>query len=106
MRLAMIEQLADQLVEIAGRAEPRNGHERSVERAVLEHGARQSAAARALQQLGALEIVEHAEGGGDIGLEGKEMQNAFAEGVDRLDLQAAGRLHRAREQPPREGEIG
>ena len=33
------------------------------------------------------------------------MQQPFAEGVHRLDLQPAGRLDRAREQPPREGEI-
>jgi NAD(P)-dependent dehydrogenase (short-subunit alcohol dehydrogenase family) len=51
------------------------------------------------------DIFDHAEMRGDIRFEREEMQQPFAEGVDGLDLEPPGRLHRAREKPPCEGEI-
>ncbi|MND89550.1 hypothetical protein D3C80_816110 [compost metagenome] len=42
----------------------------------------------------------------DIGLQRKLVQQRFAERVDCLDLQAAGRLQRLCKQPPRLGELG
>ena len=49
----------------------------------------------------AAEFVEHIELAGNVRLEGKLMQQTLAEGMDRLDLEAAGRLQRLREEPPR-----
>ena len=46
-------------------------------------------------------IVEHGELAGHVRLEGKLVQQALAEGVDRLDLQPARRLQRPGEEPPR-----
>ena len=42
---------------------------------------------------------------GDIRLEGEEAQQAFGEGVQRLNLEAARALDRAREQLSREDEV-
>ncbi len=47
-------------------------------------------------------VVSHLETRGNVGLEGKQVQQPLAEGVDRLDLQAAGRLYGAGEEPARE----
>ncbi len=38
---------------------------------------------------------------GDIGLQWKLVQQSFAKGVNRLDLQPARRFQRSREEPPR-----
>ena len=42
---------------------------------------------------------------GDIGLEGKLVKEPLAEGVDRLDLEAARRLQRRREETSRAGKL-
>jgi hypothetical protein len=54
--------------------------------------------------LGAL-VVRHLEMRRHVGLEGEEVQQPLAEGVDRLDLEAARRLHGAREETPRQHEV-
>ena len=46
-------------------------------------------------------IVEHRELAGHVGLERKLVQQPLAEGMDRLDFQAARRLQRLGEEPPR-----
>ena len=46
-------------------------------------------------------VVEKLEMPGDVRFERKLVQDRFAEGVDGLDLQAAWRLKRLREEPPR-----
>ncbi len=43
---------------------------------------------------------------GDIGLQRELVQQRFAEGVDRLDLQAARRFKRACKQTARLGQLG
>ena len=43
--------------------------------------------------------------GRDVGLERKKPQQPFGKGVQRLNLEAAGVLDRAREQLPREDEV-
>ena len=53
-----------------------------------------------------LAVIGDREARRDIGLEWEEMQQAFAECVDGLDLQAAGGLDRAREQAAGECEPG
>ena len=68
---------------------------RSAARRLAEH-----AAPRRLGQLGGLALVEHLEMAGDIRLEGKLLQQPFAEGMDGLDLQPARRLQGAGEEPP------
>ena len=50
-------------------------------------------------------FVDDLEMRGDVGLERKEPQQSLGEGVQRLNLEAARRLDRAREQLPGEGEI-
>ena len=65
-----------------------------------------SAASRAsMQQPLRFAFVENLEMGRDVGLEGKEPEQPLGEGVQRLNLEAAGSLDRAREQLPREGEF-
>ena len=51
-------------------------------------------------------LVGHFEARRHVGLEREEMQQALAKGVDRLDLEAAGRLDRTGEEAPSEDEIG
>ncbi len=58
----------------------------------------QNVAARALQQLRLRRLVGDLEARRRIRLEGKEMQQPFAKGVDGLDLEAARRLDGAREE--------
>ena len=70
-----------------------------------EGGAGQVLARRMGQGDGRL-ILQHPEGGGDAGLDGETPQQLFAEGVDGLDLQPAGRLQRAGEQATGVGQIG
>ena len=69
-------------------------------------GARQRVEARGGEQLGSLLILDHLETRRDIRFEGKQMQQLFAEGVNGLDLQPARCFHRARKQPPGEGQAG
>ncbi len=66
----------------------------------------EGARARLLHQQRRLALLGDAKPRRDIGLEREEMQQALAEGVDRLDLQAARRLDGAREQAAREAEPG
>ena len=61
--------------------------------------------ARGAEQLGLLVFLDDTELRTNIRLEGEEMQQAFAEGMDGLDLQAARRLHRAREKAPGKGQV-
>ncbi len=48
-----------------------------------------------------LALVDHLEMRGNVGLEGEELQEPFAEGVQRLHAQAPRRFDRAGEEPPR-----
>ncbi len=84
----------------------RGGHgdgERAGERAVRRGGAvEQHAERQPLEQLRLLGVVEHAEAGGDVGLERELVQEQGAEGVDGLHLETARRFERAGEQPARQ----
>ena len=71
----------------------------------LGRGLRQHLLRRLRDLLPDLRLVEHAEAGGDVRLEGHEVQEAIAERMDGLDLQAARRLDRAREKPARLSEM-
>ncbi len=64
----------------------------------------QDPAARLDHQGCRIALREHVEMAGDIGFEGKLMEEAFAERVDRLDLEAAGSLEGPCKQAPRRGE--
>ena len=68
-----------------------------------------SAAARVsstvLAQRPGLAVLEHAEPRGDAGLEREAAEQRLAEGVDGLDLQAAGGLERAGEEGAGAGEL-
>ena len=66
----------------------------------------QDVAAGAVEKLGLRDIVEHFETSRHIGLEREEMQQSLAEGVDRLDLEAARRFDRVSEEASREGQFG
>src|SRR6202012_5997327 len=57
------------------------------------------------KKLRLLVVLDDAETGGDVRLERKQMQEPLAEGVDRLHLETARRLHRARKQAPRKSEL-
>ena len=56
---------------------------------------------RRVRQVARRLVLQHLEAGGDPRLERKAPQQLFAEGVDGLDLQPAGRLQRPGEQPAR-----
>ncbi len=72
----------------------------------LEAPSSTSAASRAsMKQPLQFAFVENLEMGWDIGLERKEPQQPLGEGVQRLNLEAAGALDGAREQLPREDEV-
>ena len=79
--------------------------QRFSQRSIVSRGGLERAPARRVHQLGALQIVDDAEGCRNIGFERKDMQQLFAEGVDGLDLEAARRLDGAREKPPGEVKI-
>ena len=53
-------------------------------------------------EFGRLALVEHGEARRHVRLERHKVQEALAEGVDGLDLEAAGRLDGAGEEPPRQ----
>ena len=53
------------------------------------------------QQMGALGVVHFAKPARHVRFQGEAMQHRFAEGVDGLDLQSAGRFDRLREQATR-----
>jgi len=74
-------------------------------RAALGLGCTEQGAPRLGQQARGGLVVQHAEMAGDIRLQRKLMQQRFAEGMDRLDLEAAGRFERAREELPRLGKL-
>ena len=77
--------------------------ERAAERAVRRTGrGKQNVEAQLLQQLRFRRLVEHVEARRDVGLERELMQQLRAEGMDGLHLQAARRLQRRGEQPPRQ----
>ena len=98
----MMQKLSDQSIERRFARVSRDGRQGVAQGVVFVKSAIQRLLARVGQQRAALDIVDDAKAGGNIGLERKEMQNPFAEGVDRLDLQSAGRFHRAREKSARE----
>ena len=98
----MMQKLSDQSIERRFARVSRDGRQGFAQGVVFVKSAIQRLLARVGQQRAALDIVDDAKAGGNIGLERKEMQNPFAEGVDRLDLQSAGRFHRAREKSARE----
>ena len=76
--------------------------ERAAERAVGRGSAfEQHGQCQLFQKLHLRRLVEHAEAGGDVRFERKLVQELGAEGVDGLHLEAARRLQRARQQPPR-----
>ena len=94
-----------QIVEAVGAGVARDPGDRCVALGRAKRGG-ESARARLLHQQRRLALLGDAKPRRDIGLEGKEMQQALAEGVDGVDLQAARRLDGAREQAAREGEAG
>ena len=63
------------------------------------HRAGQKLAPRRAKQRHFHEGLQHFEMRGDVGFERKLMQHRFAEGVDGLDLQSAGRLKGAGKKP-------
>jgi hypothetical protein len=74
-------------------------------RRFVGRGLAQHVRGRLRDQLLDLALVEHREARRHVRLERHEMQEALAEGVDGLDLQAARRLDRAREQAAREAQM-
>ncbi len=70
-------------------------------RRIAASGALQHAAARLRDQFARCLLVEHVERRRHAGLQRKARQHVLAEGVDGEDLQAARRLQRLGEQPPR-----
>ena len=88
---------------IAGRGQHR-AKRRAEIAAGVGGGACQHGAAGVGDQRGGAALVEHLEVAGDVRLEGKLVEQPLAEGVDRLDLQAAGRVERLGEQAPRLGQ--
>ena len=98
----MMQKLSDQSIERRFARVSRDGRQGVAQVAVFVKSVIQRLLARVGQQRSALDIVDDAKTRGNVGLERKEMQNPFAEGVDRLDLQSAGRLHSAREKSARE----
>ena len=57
-------------------------------------------------QLAGAQFVRHGETRRHVGLEREKVQQPLAEGVDRLDLQPAGRLHRTGEETARGDQVG
>ena len=98
----MMQKLSDQSIERRFARVSRDGRQCVAQGVIFVESAIQRLLTRVGQQRAALNIVDDAKACGNIGLERKEMQNPFAEGMDRLDLQSAGRLHGAREKPARE----
>ena len=79
----------------------RDGHrQRSPQRAGrLGGGIEEHAEARTIEQFRLRALIKHGEARGDVGLERELLQQARAEGVDGLNLEAAGRLQRRGEEP-------
>ncbi len=98
------ERLLEQRVEAFGPGVQRDSRDRRVPLGRIARDG-ESARARLVHQQRRFALLGDAKSGRDIGLEGKEMKQALAEGVDRLDLQAARRLDGAREQAAREAEL-
>ncbi len=103
-RLGAAERLHQKLIE-SGRARlARNQVQRAHAFArSAEHGERR--VARLAQEPLRFAFIENVEVSGHVRLERKEPEQSFGEGVQRLDLEAAGGLDRAREQLPREDEV-
>ena len=98
------ERLLKQLIELESARLARDEVER---RRAVARGAeiRERRIARFEQHELRFPLVDHLEMGGDIGLERKEPQQPLGKGVQRLNLEAARRLDRTREQLPRETEL-
>ena len=91
--------------EVARRCEHRR--QRPAERTVrIGRGASQNGAPRRIGERVGVALVEHLEVSGDIRLERELVEEPFAEGVDRLDLQPARRLEGPGEEAARFGELG
>ena len=99
--VARLHRGADQRVEIALRGVGGDAPQGCAERARIACGLRQGVAPGLVEPFRLFGVFRDREAGRNIRLERKQMQQAFAEGVDCLDFQPARRLHRACEQPPR-----
>ena len=79
-----------------------NGRERAAERAFAVCGrVQQDLQTQPIDQLGLRALLQHLEAGGHVRLERELVQQARAERVDRLHLEAARRFQRLGEQPSR-----
>ncbi len=105
-RMAVAHDFAEQLFKPAVIGDIQHGLERPRQVRVLSaRRRRQQAEAGVGQKRGGGGIVQHREMAGDIGLQRKPVQQAFAEGVDGLDLQPARRFQRMGEQAPRHRDL-
>ena len=101
---AAAKRLLQKVIESVGSALPR--HQVELGHAVRRRAQRSERAVPRLEhEEASFVLVDDLEMRGDVGLERKEPEQSFGEGVQRLNLEAARRLDRSGEQLPREGEI-
>ena len=97
--VALVDELGDRVLVDHVARRRQDGGQRLTEGAFrLGSGTGEHAAPRFRRQRCDLALLDHLEMAGDIGLEGELVQQALAEGVDGLDLEAARRLQRTGEE--------
>ena len=104
---ALAQRLLEHGLETVLRREPRQQVERTRLRPIrLGRDVSEQFTARRAQHLGLREIIGDLEARRHIGLEGRRLQDARAEGVDGLDAQPARRFQGLCEKPARLGALG